>query len=168
MAANDKSDSATTVSESHSLRCELAAEVLRSSGSLRLRVTGWSMLPTIWPGDTLIIEHTEGAIIPGDIVLFQRERRFFAHRVVEAGQGSPTVTRGDSMPKCDGPVPARDLLGKVRFIVRNGKLIEPAKSLGLPERAAAALLQRSERAARVAVTLHNLRQPATISGTENS
>ena len=35
------------------LNASLASEVLRSSGSLHLRVTGWSMLPTVWPGDTL-------------------------------------------------------------------------------------------------------------------
>ena len=44
------------MSESHAVKCELAAEVLRSSGRLRLQVTGWSMLPSIWPGDTLTVE----------------------------------------------------------------------------------------------------------------
>jgi len=37
------------------LGCELAAEVLRSSGRLRLRATGTSMLPAVWPGDVLSV-----------------------------------------------------------------------------------------------------------------
>ena len=45
--------------QGHALKCELAAESLRLSGRLRLRVTGWSMLPTICPGDTLIIERAD-------------------------------------------------------------------------------------------------------------
>ena len=41
--------------ELEAVKCELAAEVLRSSGELRLRVTGSSMLPAVWPGDELTI-----------------------------------------------------------------------------------------------------------------
>ena len=68
--------------ELHALKCELAGEVLRSSGRLRLRVTGWSMLPAIFPGDTLVIERANGESLgKGDIVLFHRDRRLFVHRV---------------------------------------------------------------------------------------
>jgi len=41
------------LAETHALKCELAGEVLRSSGRLRLKVSGSSMLPVIRPGDTL-------------------------------------------------------------------------------------------------------------------
>ena len=64
--------------------CELAAEVLRSSGKLRLRATGASMLPVVWPGDILNISgEGAGKALPGDIVLFGREGGLIAHRVVE-------------------------------------------------------------------------------------
>jgi len=148
--------------DAHAVKCELAGEVLRSSGILRLRVTGWSMLPTVWPGDTLVIERVDSdAVCEGDIVLFNRERRLFAHRVVtKSGSDGDTriLTRGDAMPQPDPLVSDRDLLGRVKHIVRNGKCIEPSRNPRLSERAVSALVRRSEIAARVVVGVHGLRQ----------
>ena len=73
----------------HSVKCDLAGEVLRSSGRLRLRVTGWSMLPTVMPGDTLIVERVSGEVSRGEIVLFSRNQRLFAHRVVSTPVDGP-------------------------------------------------------------------------------
>jgi signal peptidase I len=147
--------------ETHAIKCELASEVLRSSGKLRLRVTGWSMLPTVMPGDTLVIDRIPSdAVSEGDIVLFGRDRRFFVHRVVSASrpQGAGFVTRGDAMPAPDPPVAESDLLGRVSFIVRNGKCLDPTKTMRFSERAVAALVQRSTFAARVVVGVHGMRQ----------
>jgi len=61
------------VNEVHAIKCELASEVLLWSGKLRLRVTGWSMLPSVWPGDTLLVERIGAEEArEGDIVLFGR------------------------------------------------------------------------------------------------
>jgi len=70
--------------------CELAAEVIRSFGKLRLRANGSSMIPAVWPGDILSV-HTQDAheAQPGDIVLFGRDGRLFAHRVVEVRSQEP-------------------------------------------------------------------------------
>jgi signal peptidase I len=66
------------------LGCELAEEVVRSFGRLRLRVVGASMLPAVWPGDLLSVRSDDAAEVqPGDIVVFRREERLVAHRVVE-------------------------------------------------------------------------------------
>jgi signal peptidase I len=158
--------SALVSSSSHAVKCELAGEVLRSSGSLRLQVTGWSMLPTIWPGDTLMIERIgNDEVCNGDIVLFRSERRIFAHRVVgkSAVAGDETIlTRGDSMSQADSPVPSRDLLGRVSFVLRNGKQVKPARTLRFTERAVARAFQRSGIAARVIVGVHGLRQSSQI------
>jgi len=43
----------------HALKCELAAEVLRSTGTLTLQVTGWSMLPSMFSGDMLTIQRPD-------------------------------------------------------------------------------------------------------------
>jgi signal peptidase I len=147
--------------DSHALKCELAGEVLRSSGTLRLQVTGWSMLPSVWPGDTLVVERANSnAVSEGDIVLFGRDRRLFAHRVV-AKRSQPeesfVVTRGDAMPATDSPVSDDELLGRVCFIVRDGRLIEPSRSLGFSERAVAALVRSSEVGARMVVGVHGMR-----------
>ena len=145
----------------HALKCELAGEVLRSSGKLRIQVTGWSMLPSVWPGDTLLIERISGAhVAEGDIVLFSRNRRLFAHRVVGKNSGAQNIqiiTKGDGMPRPDAPVTGGELLGKVSSILRRGKSIEPRTSLGFPERAVAALVQRSSSAARLVVGVHEMR-----------
>jgi len=62
----------------------LAAQVLRSSGKLRFRATGASMMPAVWPGDLLEVRrHGVEEIEPGDVVLFQRGGGLTAHRVVE-------------------------------------------------------------------------------------
>jgi signal peptidase I len=153
--------STSTLGEANALKCELAAEVLRSSGSLRLCVTGWSMLPTVWPGDTLVIERMSiDAASDGEIVLFGRDRRLFAHRVVakREPQNAAILTRGDAMPASDAPVPESDVLGRVSLIVRNGKCIEPSRRMHFSKRAVAAVLRRSSFAARVVVGVRGMLQ----------
>ncbi len=146
--------------DAHALQCELASEVLRSSGSLRLGVTGWSMFPMLWPGDTLMIEQTTSDTIdPGDIVLFARDRRFFVHRVVAKNAAEQSIqTRGDAMAQLDPPVLNRELLGRVVSILRNGKCIEPSRKIDVAKRSVAALVRHSEAAARVVVTVHGMLQ----------
>jgi hypothetical protein len=143
----------------HALKCELASESLRLSGILRLKVSGWSMLPTIWPGDTLIISRLDGReLFLGDIVLYQREGRFIVHRTLSINTSSVNhvLTRGDAMPQHDAPVPSSNLLGKVDFILRNGRKIEPSRKLRLTQCAIAGLAQRSEVGARVIVGFQQL------------
>jgi len=143
----------------HSLKCELASESLRLSGTLRLKVSGWSMLPTIWPGDTLIISRLDGRELrQGEIALFQREGRFIVHRVRSKTTSSikQVLTRGDAMLQHDAPVCSDDLLGKVDFILRNGRKIELSRNLGRTQCAVAGLAQRSAVGARVIVGIQQL------------
>ena len=149
-------NSPAAASDIRALTCEMAAEVLRSCGSLCTRVTGRSMLPTIWPGDTLMIKRTTGNdVAEGDIVWFRRGDRFVVHRVVKKNT-STIMTRGDAMPQPDPPVSGRDLFGKVAFIMRNGKCIAPSKSLSLSERTVAKMIQRSHIVARIIVGAHQM------------
>lgn len=149
-----------TSAELHALKCELAGDVLRSSGQLRLRVTGWSMVPTILPGDTLLIEPAGSERVgKGDIVLYRRGRRLFVHRVSEKSVSAGDlriITQGDGMRRPDPPISAAQLLGKVTFVVRDGRCLVPAKSPGLVMRSVAALARRSSFVARVIVGVHNL------------
>jgi len=155
----------------NALKCELAGEVLRSSGTLRVRATGWSMLPTVWPGDTLVIERIQqpGAVSEGDIAMFSNGRRFVAHRVVAKGNGSGASmvqTQGDAVPHPDSPITRGDLLGKVAFILRNGTCITPRKTLGFSERALAALFRRSEIVARLAVGVRRMRPSSKVQASQ--
>jgi len=146
---------------SHAVKCDLAREVLRSSGSLRLQVMGWSMLPTVWPGDTLLVESAEPATVSeGDILLYHRDQKLFVHRVVNAKSHNTILTRGDAMPRPDPPVRPDQMLGRVVSIVRNGEAIKPNRKLRASQRAVAGLVRRSTLAARVVVGIHGLRKPA--------
>lgn len=149
-------------SDVHSIKCEMAAEVLRTSGVLRLQVTGWSMLPSVRPGDILIVERADrSALTQGDIVLISRDRRLFAHRLLSKDvETAEFLTRGDAMTALDPPVADNQMLGRISFILRNGKCVEPSRTLSLPDRMVANLARRSEIAARIIVGIHNLRQTA--------
>jgi hypothetical protein len=106
-------------------KLDLAAEVLSSHGTIRLRALGTSMLPSIWPGDVLSIESkSREELVSGDIVLVARGDRFFVHRLIEK-QGLHWITRGDSLPQNDAPVVEAQVLGKVSLIHRQGRVIVP-------------------------------------------
>jgi signal peptidase I len=129
----------------HSLKCELAAQVLRSFGMLRLEVTGLSMLPSVRPGDILFIERRDmREIAAGDIVLFARQGKLVAHRVLcktTVGGMSHAITRGDGLLLPDDPVSPTELLGSVRHIVRAGTDMEPTVDSSFLARATSKLVQ---------------------------
>ena len=133
------------------LGCELAAEVLRSSGRLRLRATGASMLPAVWPGDVLsVCSRSATQALPGDIILFARQGRLFAHRVVErtlCQDRIQWVTRGDTVEGNDAPVSSHQLLGRVTAIERGSRQLTPHQSLA--SHLASWILSRSDLATRL-------------------
>jgi len=143
--------------EAHALKCELAREVLCSSGKLKLCVTGWSMLPAVWPGDTLLVECVRpNDIKVGDIALVGRDQRLCAHRVVLLPERSGNrfwTTQGDAMPRPDRPVIESELLGRVTKLIRSGKCMAVPASLSVVERLLAQFVRRSAFAARVFVYL---------------
>jgi len=104
---------------------QLLAEVLLSGGSARLRVTGSSMLPTIWPGDVAVLERVTPANLgAGDVILFQQNARLFLHRIVALGSAANEfVTRGDAMPQADPVVRADQILARVTAVERERKII---------------------------------------------
>jgi len=115
---------------SESVRLELAEELLRDFGDLRFRASGGSMLPTILPGDVLMVRREPiGAIRPGDVVLSRRVGRFYAHRVVRIenhASGMHLITRGDALAYEDDPASENELLGRIPALIRSGKRIELA------------------------------------------
>jgi signal peptidase I len=140
------------------LKCELAAETLRWFGTLRLQVTGHSMLPTIWPGDVLLAQRCDfGGIRPGEIVLYARESRLVAHRVISKGahlEGPFLVTQGDTSPTQDSPVSPAEFLGRVSIIIRAGKFYIPVSTLTLESKLVAIAARHSTFASRFLVHRH--------------
>jgi len=142
-------------------KLDLAAEVLRSGGTVRLKAWGTSMLPTLWPGDLLTIENANPAeIAPGEIVLLRRDHRFFVHRLAEKrmDQGAVHwVTRGDAVGKKDPPAVESELLGRVSGIERSHHVRVPIGRLSLFNSAVAWMLCRSKTFRSVALRMHSLR-----------
>ena len=139
-----------TLEIAHAVKCELAEKTLRLFGSLRLRVIGFSMLPSVWPGDLLLIRRQQmEQIYPGDIVLFARHGRLIAHRVVfktNDPEAPSLITRGDALPSQDSPISPAQLLGKVSGILRGVEWVQPPRQLSFGARTVAMLVSRSGRA----------------------
>jgi hypothetical protein len=135
---------------SATIKCELAGEVVRTFGELRLRVLGTSMVPAIHPGDLISIQHVSlSEISPGEIALYLRGGRLFAHRVVARAGSSEQpllILRGDRLRHNDPPVCASELLGRVHFIERGERRLQPATALRVWERMILRVLRFSDRA----------------------
>jgi signal peptidase I len=135
------------------LACGLAGEIVRNFGEVRLRVFGVSMVPSVLPGDLVLIQRAAlEEILPGEIAVFLREERLFVHRVVErkkisvAGDASEElclITRGDRQRDCDLPVSSSELLGRVVCIERDQREVKVAPNR--VTRLTARLLQTSDR-----------------------
>ena len=135
----------------------LAVAALRGSGQLRLKVSGESMLPTLWPGDVVEIDACQAADVGrGEIVLAWRDGRFFLHRFL-AERSSGFLTCGDSMPAADPEFAPDALLGKLRRVERTGRQVELrcrpwTRLLGI-------LLCYSGTARRIALRVHGSHTP---------
>jgi signal peptidase I len=141
-------------------KCELAGEVLRSCGSLRFPSVGRSMLPAFWPSDTLVVDSVKpNQVCIGDVVVVSRRGSLCAHRVIACEGDSehpPWITQGDALPAPDAPVFANELLGRVAYVIRAGRLIPvPAKLSGI-QRVTAKIVRHSVPVARALVLMHKL------------
>lgn len=114
--------------ERAAIETALADEVLRSFGKLQMIARGSSMIPTIYPGDVLLVERQPFMRLhPGRIVLALRDGRFFAHRIVQltAVGGPPLViTRGDALREDDPAFFHDEIVGGVKAVLRGRKRIE--------------------------------------------
>jgi signal peptidase I len=144
----------------HTRKCELVDEVLRSFGTVRLQVTGCSMLPSVWPGDTLIIQRRDvREVAVGDILLYRRKARLIAHRVISEPDslGKSTVgVRGDAFPGPDELLFRSEILGTVSRIVRGKKSILPPSRLKYHHRLIGILTWHSDLFARLLIFVHSI------------
>ena len=171
----------------NALGCELAGEIVRTFGRVRVRVTGTSMIPAVWPGDILVVERRAVEKIQrGEIAVAEREGRLVAHRVVSAPANAgpnptstearrpgvalrfspassavipPLLTRGDSQLAPDAPLHPDELLGTVVLIERGHAARQPRRALNFAAKLVAGMAQRSTTATRVLVRLHDMFTP---------
>ena len=109
----------------------LLAHALQAYGAVCLRALGGSMEPAIQPRDILVVAACGvDDLQPLDVVLFAREGRLVAHRLLEVGVRAGQrllITRGDAIWNADAPVDADDLLGRVVAVGRRGVFRAPAR-----------------------------------------
>ncbi len=119
----------------------LVKEILSKGAECRFQAKGHSMSPFIKDGDIVTISpltHPSPGL--GDVVAFNRpeNEKLIIHRVVEK-RNNKYYVRGDNVPEADGLVQAKDILGYVNKVERDGKNVR----VGLgPERFLIALLNR--------------------------
>jgi len=114
---------------------DLGSEISRkihSQGSVCLRVLGGSMTPWIRSGDLVFIKRFDfERVSTGDVILFERDDRFFVHRIIgrahnlSARKGvAQLVTKGDALDGVDAPVSAAEFLGRATRIHRGHRHID--------------------------------------------
>ena len=105
---------------------ELIVDLLARGHAVQFQVHGDSMHPIIREHDTLHVEPVRDFSL-GDVVLVLAERGLTAHRVI-ARRGTTLILRGDNAPAADDPVEESQVLGKVTYVLRNGKQREVFRS----------------------------------------
>lgn len=105
----------------------LAVEMLNDANDLQYQTMGWSMYPTMRPGDTAIV----CAVKPddcslGDILVFKSDQHLIAHRLVEIRYIDGKrffITRGDNNRFLDKPFSETYLLGRIQTFKRGNRNI---------------------------------------------
>jgi len=104
---------------------ELTDELLNSNQRVRLKVGGYSMFPMLREGDEIIVSKCNiNEIMPGDVVVFKRNTKWIAHRLLKKTTGNNStilITKGDSCKLNDEPFNENNLCGKVVLFYRKGK-----------------------------------------------
>lgn len=101
---------------------EVAGQLLRQGGRLRIKARGGSMMPFVLDGDVALVTAAEGhELRVGDVICYETSPgRLFLHRVI-ARTGDRLVARGDALPVGEH-VPLARLLGRVVAVERQGRL----------------------------------------------
>jgi signal peptidase I len=136
----------------HVAFCELIGDVPRTAGESRLRVTGASMLPAVWPGDVITVQHRGWSDLrPGQIVLYRRDGRLIAHRI-QSFSGGRMITKGDSQVAVDPPVEESEIIGQVVRISRGSQNLPTEQALW--QRIGSSILSRSDFLMRGVLSIH--------------
>ncbi|GEM_PF-2833822 len=91
-------------------------------------VVGFSMFPTLQPGDE-VIDLNHGVFHVGDVVAFCAEDRYFLHRIVKI-ENKKIFTKGDNNTDMDPlPIKESDIMGRVEKVRRDKKIFKVRNGL---------------------------------------
>ena len=95
----------------------LIKESLEKIKMVRFRALGSSMFPFIKNGDIITVKYINSKdIVIGDILLYQRDEKFFVHRLIDKRRNNNNIyyiTKGDNLPNSDLPIEISSIKGKV-------------------------------------------------------
>ena len=106
---------------------EIVKAVLDTGNPIELPAAGYSMFPTLRPGDKITVKLliNEEVPIPGSVLVYEDNSVFVMHRIVKMvnnDAGIKTfITRGDSTPEPDKPWVQQQLIGIAVSLKRNKK-----------------------------------------------
>lgn len=108
----------------HSLR----KEAVKKGHSVQTVVSGYSMFPFLRKGDLLTVEPVPMETIKrGDVVVFERQNTWIAHRVIRIRQNENNqilISKGDTNFVQDEKVSSENYIGVVFSFERNVKKIK--------------------------------------------
>ncbi len=105
---------------------EIACEAYAKVGALSLVVNGESMLPTLRPGDRILIEPlAEKDARRGEVIAVRRDNICITHRLIGRDRRG-WYTQGDHARGVDPPFEWRAVLGKVKYVQRGDQGFELA------------------------------------------
>ncbi len=112
-----------TFKEAERLKCymELLAQ---SNEGIWVGSSGLSMLPLFYHGVEVHINPKTNDIDIGDVIVFNRDNKFIAHRVLSPiTREGQLLTKGDTLFYLDAPVHQEEILGIVDYTRKKGKVI---------------------------------------------
>ena len=103
---------------SHALR----KEAIKNGHAVQTLASGYSMFPFLRKGDILTVEPVSmNKIKRGDVVVFEMEEKWIAHRVIEirnSEKGLEFLLRGDTCIAFDPVVDKENFIGSVSVFTR--------------------------------------------------
>jgi hypothetical protein len=144
-SAPDANRSAARVDEAK-IFPELTSHLLAEGHTVRFSAPGDSMYPTICDGDIITVAPVKTACVTtGDIILYRHQSGVTVHRVIRIATKKPyqnqhtplkpqpsvlgpqtyLILRGDAAVVVDDPVLCKQVLGRVTFVERQGRRIDP-------------------------------------------